>query len=1363
MMSEPHMKTHRIAAGLLCLLLIAVATPLLLAEDTTRPLLAKQANKTNLSVEEFRKAGKAAEVAKDWTHAINIWTQLLAIQPDDVEALLGRSDAQSELGQPALGLADDRKAVELAPDNIRARNSLCWHSISAGEWGQARTACERSHALAPDIMATNINLGHTYFLQGDLATAQQWYDKTIPLLESEDDLTAGPLGDFDLFIRRGWQVEASNQVRAWFADQGQQWLKVIRLNQQVLDLYRQGKYAEALPIAQQALAICEKVFGAEHPIVATGINNLARLYDAQDRYAEAKPLHKRVLAIREKVLGPEHPDTAQSLNNLAFLYKAMGSYDKAEPLYRRSLSIREKVLGTEHPDTAYTLNDLALMYHNMGAYDKAEPLYRRALAICEKTLGPEHPDTALILNNLAALYQAMGAYDKAEPLHRRSLAIREKTLGPEHPNTALSLNNLASLYKTMGSYDKAESLYSRSLAIHEKVLGPEHPNTATSLNNLAELYQAIGAYDKAEPLYRRSLTIREKALGPEHPDTAVTLGHLASLYYKMGDYERAEPLYRRSLAIREKTLGTEHPDTAGSLNNLASLYNTMDSYDKAESLYRRSLAIWEKALGPEHPNTAATLGHLASLYCKMGDYERAEPLYRRALAICEKTLGPEHPDTAASLNNLASLYYTTGSYEKAESLYRRSLAIYEKALGPEHPSTATALNNLAELYHEMGSYDKAEPLYRRSLAIRAKTLGPEHPDTAGSLNNLASLYKTMGSYDKAEPLYRRSLAIHEKALGPEHPSTALSLSNLALLYAAQGRSGEALTLMERSQESDRKQIEQILGFAPEAQQTKFLATRENNLFAYISLIRQQFPDNDKAIRNALDVWLARKGILLEAQKRIKDVLSVGDNPQAQEIFANLILIRQELAMLVLGGQGKEGPEAYQKRIVELTAQKETLEGQLSRLSQAFAQQRRTRIATTSTVASALPKGAILIEMARMKDFDVKTGTSGTPRYLAFVLSSGKNPDVSLVDLGDADNIDQQTASFKKSLGSSKTLPDVLAKQSNDLYRLIFAPLHLGIGKSRQLFLSPDGSLNLIPFEVLRDDKGRYLIETHTFHYVSAGRDIAGYGMIKEKGQKALLIGDPDFNLAAKQTDGEKPVTRSRQMQGLTFSRLPGTKEEVEAIAAIMGRSDSDTYTGETARESVLLRKESPRILHLATHGFFLSDQDWSSLMDEKTRGITVAAKEAPSGKNAFRTENPFLRAGLALAGANRSLVQEGVAEGILTAEKILGLNLRGTDMVVLSACETGVGDVKNGEGVYGLRRAFTQAGAKSLVMSLWEVPDRETKELMVSFYQNLQSGKMNRVEALRHAALKQRETVKARYGSDNPYYWGAFVFLGEAE
>jgi CHAT domain-containing protein/Tfp pilus assembly protein PilF len=767
-----------------------------------------------------------------------------------------------------------------------------------------------------------------------------------------------------------------------------------------------------------------------------------------------------------------------------------------------------------------------------------------------------------------------------------------------------------------------------------------------------------------------------------------------------------------------------------------------DSLQKAKELYQEATRLYQQ-----------------------GQYAEAIPAAERVVAICEKALGPDHPLTALALNNLALLYTTMGAYDKAAPLYQRSLAIYEKSLGPDHPDTATSLNNLAGLYYDMGAYDKAEPLYQRSLAICEKVLGPEHPDTAASLNNLAELYYTMGAYDKVEPLYRRSLAIKEKVLGSDHPDTALALNNLALLYATQGRNSEALTLMERAQGSDRKQIEQILGFAPEAQQTQFLATREADLHMYLSLIRQRFPDNPKAIRNTLDIWLARKGILLEAQKRIRDVLAGEDNTKAQEIFANLTRVRQELARLILGGPGKEGPEAYQKRIADLTSQKEFLEGRLGRLSQAFAQQRKTRIATTSTVASTLPQGAVLIEMARIRDYDFKARKWGTSRYLAFVLTPGKGSDVSLIDLGEADNIDKKAAAFKKSLGNSKTLPDVLAKQSNDLYKLIFTPLTSALGGSKQIFLSPDGSLNLIPFEVLRDDKARYLIETHTFHYVSAGRDIAGYGMVKERGQKSLLLGDPDFDLAARTVtkDGERPLTRSRQMQGITFSRLPGTKEEVEAIAALMGRSACDTFTGKKARESVLLQKKSPRILHLATHGFFLSDQDWSSMMDDKSRGITIIGKDKPFSKKPVRIENPFLRSGLALAGANRSLAQEGVTDGILTAEKILGLNLRGTDMVVLSACETGAGDVKNGEGVYGLRRAFTQAGAKSLVMSLWEVPDRETKELMVSFYKNLQSGKMNRAEALRNAALKQRQTVKARYGTDNPYYWGAFVFLGEAE
>ena len=1054
--------------------------------------------------------------------------------------------------------------------------------------------------------------------------------------------------------------------------------EVIKLNEEVLRLYQQGRYSEGILIAERALVLCEKTLGREHLGTATTIYNMATLYHNSGNYDKAGQLMEQALEIFEKVAGPEHLMVAQSLNTLGEIFRAKAGFSKAESLYRRSNTIYKKTLGPDHPDTSIPLNNLALLYLRLGNTAQAESLFEECLKNWERTLGPDHPNIVQLLINISAVNVIRGNYNKAEQLLERQLIIRKKSFGEEHQNFAEGLVTLGSLYKDLGEYGKAESSYKRSLEIFEKTLSPEHPHVALTLKFMGMLFTEMGDYSRAEQHYQRALTIQEKVLGPIHPEVAQTTNNMGLLYYKIGDYAKAEAHYLKALEIAKNVFGLEHIDLATYLNNLA-------------LLFARS--------------------------------------------------------------------------REAEPLYKRSIQIFEKSLGLEHPLLATALNNLAKHYSNFDEFSKAEPTYKRSLAIQEKILGTEHPNVSETLNNLAMLYVENGNFPKAEPLYRRALAIRENALGPEHPDTAIVLINLACLYAVAGRSGEALNLMERAQDIDIKQIDQILGFAAEAQQTKFLATRENHYFAYISFIRQNFLNNPQAIRKSLDVWLTRKGILLEAQKRIQDVLATGDNPQTQEIFSKLIGIRQELVRLILGVPGKEGPEAYQKRIVDLTSQKEVLEGQLSRLSQAFAQQRKTRIATTATVASAIPKGAILIEMAWVKDYDFKTRKWGASRYLAFVLSSGKDPDVSLIDLGEAEGIDQKVAAFKKSLGNSKTLPDVLAKQSNDLYRLIVTPLASALGKSRQIFLSPDGSLNLISFEVLRDDKGRYLIEAHTFHYVSAGRDIAGYGMIKEKGQKTLLLGDPDFDLVAKQTTGEKerPVTRSRQMQGLTFSRLPGTKEEVEVIAAILGRSNCDTYTGETATETVLMQRKSPRILHLATHGFFLSDQDWSSMMDEKSRGITITAREAPSGKKPVRIENPFLRAGLALAGANRSLAQEGVAEGILTAEKILGLHLRGTDLVVLSACETGVGDVKNGEGVYGLRRAFTQAGAKSLVMSLWEVPDKETKELMVSFYKNLQSGKMNRAAALRNAALKQRETVKARYGSDNPYYWGAFVFLGEAE
>jgi len=383
------------------------------------------------------------------------------------------------------------------------------------------------------------------------------------------------------------------------------------LNVQVDHLYQQGKYAEAIPLAQESQRIAEAAFGSEHPNTAKSVNNLAELYYYQGRYAEAEPLFQRALAIKEKALGPDHPDVATSLNNLALLYKEQGRYAAAEPLFERALNIDEKALGQAHPNVATDLNNLAVLYDEQGRHAAAEPLYRRALAIREKVLGLDHPAVAASLNNLALSYKEQGRYAAAEPLYKRALAIRQKALGPDDPAVATTLNNLAFLYFKQGRYADAEPLCMRALAIDEKALGTEHPDVATDLNNLALLYKEQEHYAEAEPLYKHALAILEKALGPDHPDVATSLNNLAFLYYKQGRYADAEPLYMRALAIDEKALGPEHADVATDLNNLALLYKEQGRSAEAEPFFQRALAINEKALGPDHPDAATSLNNLA--------------------------------------------------------------------------------------------------------------------------------------------------------------------------------------------------------------------------------------------------------------------------------------------------------------------------------------------------------------------------------------------------------------------------------------------------------------------------------------------------------------------------------------------------------------------------------------------------------------------------------------------------------------------------------------------------------------------------------------------------------------------------------
>ena len=511
----------------------------------------------------------------------------------------------------------------------------------------------------------------------------------------------------------------------------------------------------------------------------------------------------------------------------------------------------------------------------------------------------------------------------------------------------------------------------------------------------------------------------------------------------------------------------------------------------------------------------------------------------------------------------------------------------------------------------------------------------------------------------------------------------------------------------------------------------------------VSLHAHAAPDDSEARSLAITTVLRRKGRALDAMTDSVGALRGRANPQDQALFDQLKEARAQVARLVLGGPQKVTPTQRQDQIKSLEARIERLEAEISRSSDEFRAQ--AQPVTTSAIQSAIPANAALIELYVYRPFNARYTKPdeqfGKPRYVAYILPSGGA--IQWVDLGEAAAIDRAVEAWRTALrdpnrADAKRLARALDQQ-------VMAPVRKLLGKTRNLLLSPDGALNLIPFGALVDGQNRYLIENYSFTYLTSGRDLVRLQAQTPSRQGPLVVANPLFTLSPTLTTNpaapqEGEARRSVDFNEERFDPLPSTGIEARALGAVL--SDAHVLTGADATEAAIKQVRGPSILHIATHGFFLADQrrDANAGLDESTPIVS---------------EDPLLRAGLILAGANQRRSGAG-EDGILTASEVTALDLWGTKLVVLSACDTGLGEVKNGQGVYGLRRALVLAGAQSLVMSLWDVADRPTRELMVDYYKGLQEGQ-GRSEALRNVQLKMLRSRDRQH----PYYWAAFIESGE--
>ena len=832
---------------------------------------------------------------------------------------------------------------------------------------------------------------------------------------------------------------------------------------------------------------------------------------------------------------------------------------------------------------------------------------------------------------------------------------------------------------------------------------------------------------------------------------------------QQGKYSEAIPLAEKALGIRQQVLGEEHPFVATSLKNLALLYESQGRYQEAEPVFQQALQLRKSLLGKQHLNLATRLNTLGLVYARQGRYQKAERLLQQVLQLRKPLLGHKHPSVVITLNNLGLVYARQGKYQKAEPLLQQALQLYKPFLGEQHRYVATTLHYLGVVYAHQGRYQEAELLFQQALDLRKPLLGKEHPDVATTLNNLAQVYFSQGRYQEAEPLFQQALQLRKPLLGEEHPDVATTLHYLALLYHAQSKINSALELFEQELEVEERNLHSNLVGGSEPQKRKYLDTITGSTNRVISLHLQAAPNNPRAAALALTTLLRRKGRVLDFITNSQQTLRQSLNPESQKLLDDLNATRTQLANLFYSQSlDPESPrlldelnynptqeanliynqppnlpfEDYQQRLNYLSEQANQLEDQISRRSLDF--RTANQPVTLETIQTLIPANTALVELVKYQPFNPKAKKDqrfGSPRYAAYVLHSQGDPQG--IDLGEVELIEPDLELFRLSLQDKDTPTAQLKQTARQLDQRLMERVRQHLGSTEHVLLSPDGELNLIPFEALVDQQQQYLVENYRFTYLTSGRDLLRLSQEYASQTPPVLLGNPDFDRSAGELianhDHGNLATRSIDLSTWHFSPLPGTAEEVKEIAKKLGVAP---LLGGKATESAVKGVHSPRILHIATHGFFEN----------------AANQELPT-----LYDNPMLLSGLVLAGVKQK--PTGAENGVLTALEAVGLKLSGTELVVLSACDTGSGRISSGEGIYGLRRAFVIAGSQTQLISLRKVQDEATKELMLAYYQRLLDDNMGRSEALRETQLQMLKDERYQH----PYYWASFIVSGNWE
>ncbi|MEP1093842.1 MAG: CHAT domain-containing tetratricopeptide repeat protein [Cyclobacteriaceae bacterium] len=1076
----------------------------------------------------------------------------------------------------------------------------------------------------------------------------------------------------------------------------------------------------------------------------TSIHNLAEEkmalnFDLADQ--DVKRLEEKVnRLLAEEAVPRMHNERAELLEFAKKVALLAGQHKNTEGYDNQILAIKEELLGTDAPDYHLTKVKLANYYVDFtDKFDEASQIYEESYrGIVEKEITDGHVDYLDILNHLAALYEESDQYERASEILDKALLASRKKYDNRDIEYGNELEKIANLQINIGQYDKATKNLEEAISImDESKVEEANAYLAGTLITEAKLLSIKGLFDEAEDNIYRSDRLQSRSVLTVETSGLDYIDDLGGLYLNIGRYADAESALTESLKDKTNQFGaaSRHLNVPLILN--AKLKLIKGDYTEAERLSRKANTITITNFGEESSKVVPSILQLADVYITIGDFDKAESLLKNAIRIQKNKFGDEHIDVAKSTSRLALVYFFQEKpLTQVQALFQESEKIIGKKLGSENPTYAEILKNMAIANIAAGNYTLAFSYLNQAENIWSKKIGKRNNINAASAAVLkGDIYYKQKNYTEAEKFYENARRQYERVFSSTHPEFVKVQSKLSKTYFMQSRFKDSQDEMEEVLANYKNFIADYFPALSEREKAKFWNTIKADYEFYNTLIISR-NRSAKYIGELYNNALLTKALLLNSSIKIRQrILSSGDE-ELVSMYGNWIEKKELLTAALSMSTQDLGANGIDPAV--LSNDVELLEKNMSLKSEIFAENADSAPIVWENIKESLGESEVAIEMVRFRLFD--HAFTDSVMYALLYVKGDKKSEPKMILLEDGEELEQRYL---------KTYRNSIKFKIDDRfsYDKFWAPIENEIGIVSTLFLSPDGVYNQINLEAIPTPDGRYVIDNSNIVLVSNTKDLF-LNKNKEKvlaeKEVAMMFGNPQFYVTT-QPGTPLPSSGLSRTTAEVVGALPGTKKEIEELDDLLDRKGWETqmFTEGDATEGSIKEVSNPRIFHVATHGFFRDDKKASNLDQEFNESA--------------RYDNPLLKTGLLLTGAgdilNETQFNYNVNNGILTAYEAMNLNLDQTDLVVLSACETGLGELQAGEGVYGLQRAFLVAGARTIVMSLFKVSDEATQQLMIKFYRKwIETGDK------RQAFVDAKKEIRNEYR--DPIYWGPFVMIG---